>query len=92
MVVRGRVELPTFRFSGQPRQALCQPAKTDVTDKRNRARRKVQNLASTIGYAQSANAALGRAAYDLHADCRPVSFGQRPTVAGAGSRPGCSIR
>jgi hypothetical protein len=43
-VVRGRVELPTFRFSGQPRQALCRPAKTDVTDKRNRARRKVQDL------------------------------------------------
>ena len=41
LVVRGRVELPTFRFSGQPRQALCRPAKTDVTDKRNRARRKV---------------------------------------------------
>ena len=33
LVVRGRVELPTFRFSGQPRRALCGPAKTDVTDK-----------------------------------------------------------
>jgi hypothetical protein len=42
-VVRGGVEPPTFRFSGQPRQALCRPAKTDVTDKRNRARRKVQD-------------------------------------------------
>jgi hypothetical protein len=42
IVVRGGVEPPTFRFSGQPRQALCRPAKTDVTDKRNRARRKVQ--------------------------------------------------
>jgi hypothetical protein len=42
-VVRGGVEPPTFRFSGQPRQALCRPAKTDVTDKRNRARRKVQH-------------------------------------------------
>jgi hypothetical protein len=29
--------------TGQPRQALCRPAKTDVTDKRNRARRKVQD-------------------------------------------------
>jgi hypothetical protein len=43
-VVRGGVEPPTFRFSGQPRQALCKPAETDVTDKRNRAGRKVQNL------------------------------------------------
>jgi hypothetical protein len=42
-VVRGGVEPPTFRFSGQRRQALCGPAKTDVTDKRNPARRKVQN-------------------------------------------------
>jgi hypothetical protein len=29
-------------FQGQPCQALCGPAKTDVIDKRNRARRKVQ--------------------------------------------------
>jgi len=42
-VVRDRIELPTFRFSGQPRQPLCRPAKTDVTDERNRARRKVQH-------------------------------------------------
>ena len=42
-VVRGGVEPPTFRFSGQPRQALCRPAKTDVTDKRTGARRKVQH-------------------------------------------------
>ena len=41
-VVRDRIELSTFRFSGQPRQALCQPAKTVVADERNRARRKVQ--------------------------------------------------
>jgi hypothetical protein len=41
--VRGGVEPPTFRFSGQPRQTLCRPAKTDVTDKRNRARRKVRS-------------------------------------------------
>ena len=47
-VVRGGVEPPTFRFSGQPRQALCRPAKTDVTDKRNRARRKVQAHASRV--------------------------------------------
>jgi hypothetical protein len=40
-MVRDRIELSTFRFSGQPRQALCRPAKTDVTDKRNRAKRKV---------------------------------------------------
>jgi hypothetical protein len=26
-VVRDRIELSTFRFSGQPRQALCRPAK-----------------------------------------------------------------
>ena len=43
-VVRERIELSTFRFSGQPRQALCRPAETDVTDKRNRARRKVRSL------------------------------------------------
>jgi hypothetical protein len=43
LVVRDRIELSTFRFSGQPRQALCRPAKTEVTDKRNRARRKVQH-------------------------------------------------
>ena len=43
-VVRDRIELSTFRFSGQPRQALCRPAETDVTDKRNRARRKVRSL------------------------------------------------
>jgi hypothetical protein len=42
-VVRDRIELSTFRFSGQPRQALCRPAKTDVTDKLNRAKRKVQD-------------------------------------------------
>jgi hypothetical protein len=43
VVVRDRIELSTFRFSGQPRQALCRPAKTVVTDERNRARRKVQD-------------------------------------------------
>ena len=43
-VVRGGVEPPTFRFSGQPRSALCRPAKTDVTEKQNRARRKVRQL------------------------------------------------
>jgi hypothetical protein len=47
-VVRDRIELSTFRFSGQPRQALCGPAKTDVTGKRNRARRKVQFDASRV--------------------------------------------
>ena len=41
-MVRGRVEPPTFRFSGQRRRALCEPAETVVTDKRHRARRKVQ--------------------------------------------------
>jgi hypothetical protein len=46
-VARERIELPTFRFSGQPRQALCRPAKTNVTDNRNRARRKVRDHAST---------------------------------------------
>jgi hypothetical protein len=43
-VVRGGVEPPTFRFSGQPREALCRPAKTVVTDERSRTRRKVQHL------------------------------------------------
>jgi hypothetical protein len=42
-VVRGGGEPPTFRFSGQTSYALCRPVKTDVTDKRNRARRKVQD-------------------------------------------------
>src|SRR5580704_3968338 len=42
-VVRDRIELSTFRFSGQPRYALCRPVKTDVTHKRNRARRKVRH-------------------------------------------------
>jgi hypothetical protein len=32
------------RRAGQPRQALCRPAKTDVADEGNRARRKVQKL------------------------------------------------
>jgi hypothetical protein len=41
-VVRDRIELSTFRFSGQPRQTLYRPAKTVLTDKRNRARRKVR--------------------------------------------------
>jgi hypothetical protein len=41
---QGRVEPPTYRFSGQPRRALCRPKKTDVTHERKRARRKVQDL------------------------------------------------
>ena len=28
--------------TSQPRQALCRPAKTDVTDKQNRAKQKVR--------------------------------------------------
>ena len=47
-MVRGGVDPPTFCFSGQPRQALCRPAKTDVTDNRNRARRKVQKPATPV--------------------------------------------
>jgi len=53
-VVRDRIELSTFRFSGQPRQALCGPAKTDVTDERNRARRKMQTHASRTRHTPSA--------------------------------------
>jgi predicted transposase YbfD/YdcC len=36
------VEPPTFRFQVNRPIALCRPAKTDATDKRNRARRKVR--------------------------------------------------
>src|SRR5579863_7873084 len=36
----------TVRLQGQSRKALCRPAKTEVTDERNRARRKVQIHAS----------------------------------------------
>jgi hypothetical protein len=38
----GRGRTADLPLSGQPRQTLCRPAKTDVTDERNRARRKVQ--------------------------------------------------
>ena len=62
-VVRDRIELSTFRFSGQPRQALCGPAKTDVTDKRNRARRKVQD-----------NANRGKCAPSTRQDSNPALF------------------
>jgi hypothetical protein len=58
-VVRGGVEPPTFRFPGQPSQALCGPAKTDVTDKRNRARRKVRNQANADRHDPSTGYCVG---------------------------------
>jgi hypothetical protein len=70
-VVRDRIELSTFRFSGQPRQALCRPAKTDVTDKRNRARRKVQKQATPgIAVPQGIRYALGQGSLSI---VRPVT-------------------
>jgi hypothetical protein len=40
---QGRGRSADLRFSRQPRQALCGPAKSDVSDERNHARQKVQN-------------------------------------------------
>jgi hypothetical protein len=58
-VARDRIELVTFRFSGQPRQALCRPAKADVTGKRTALGGKCRIKANRGRCAQSRQAGRG---------------------------------
>jgi hypothetical protein len=74
-VVRGGVEPPTFRFSGQPRLALCRPAKTDVTGKRTALGGRCRIKANRGRYTQSTRQA-GRG---IQQSC--ANLGGLPSVA-----------